>query len=215
MINLEAPETATQAGQQRISSPILLAGGAAAEQLAGELQDRELACRYMYLTLESDTNAGSFSYQQLVPALSQAQQLGLQMVIVADPVALRLSVGIQKQPGAPFQLLNVHQLSVLLANTLAEQAPEQGFACLHSVVITDMLETVLLRRGYACKTDIVDSEALEAAGTELLAAEAVSEVLIVTERGEFWSNKGFAYLVEKLIRLQQDLARHQQGLFDR
>jgi phosphomannomutase len=214
MITLETPTTYPQPTQQIGSSTILVAGLAGAEHLTHALKDQGLDCRYMYLTLESDARAG-FTYQKLTPALSQAQQLGLQMVIIADPQQHRLSVGIRKQSEAPFQLLSVHQLAVVLAYTLAEQAGEQGFACLRSVVITEMLETMLLKKGYACKADILEGETLQTAGEALLAASQASEVLVVTEKGEFWSNKGFTYLVKQLVELQQALVRKEQSLFDK
>lgn len=73
MINFENPDIYPQTIAQAGPATILVASAAGAEQLAHELQDRGLKCRYMYLTLESDTHAGSFTYQQMKPALSQAQ----------------------------------------------------------------------------------------------------------------------------------------------
>lgn len=215
MIESEIAPTYQTSMLENDSSTILITGFAGAAQLATQLQGDGLDCRYMDLPFESDSSSGNFTYQQLAPVLAQAQQLDIQLVIVAQPEEHKLTLGIRKQPNAPFQLLSVHQLAALLADTLSDEAEEQQLVCLRSVVMTNMLDTILHKKGFICKTEVRGAESIADAGLALQAETGAAQVLAVSEKGEFWSNQGIPYLVAQLINLHADLASREQTLYDR
>lgn len=215
MIDSELTQTCLTFTSDISPSTILIAGVGGAEELSQQLQAKGLECCYVYLAPDDDTTGSSFTYQQLAPVLAQAQEEGLQLVIAANPEEHKLSIAIRKHPQGPFQLLSVHQLSVLLADYLSDQSAEEGFACLRSVVMTDMLEKMLLRKNCICLTEVLVTESLPEAAAALLANTGAAEQFAVAERGEFWSNKGFSHLVERLIELHQAQAEQEQSLFNK
>ncbi len=215
MIESELTQTEPTSKQGTAAVTILIAGSPGAELLANELRDKGLACHFMNFSLESDANSCGFTYQQLSPVLAQAQEQALQLVITAQPEEHKLSIGVRKSADAPFQLLSVHQLAAVLADALSDQAAEKDLVCIRSVVMTDMLDSILLRKEYACKAEVLNTENLPEIGAGVLAETGASEVLAVTEKGEFWSNRGLAYLVEQLIRLHEAQAEQDLSLFDK
>lgn len=215
MIDTETTAAQAASTSEQVLTISLIAGGSGAEELANQLQEKGFETRYVHHSLESDESTSGYTYQQLEPVLAQAQQEGLQLVFAVEPDSHRLSVGIRKNPEGPFQLLSVHQLSVLLADHISNELPKGAFTCLRSVVVTDMLEAMLVRKGYSCKTEVMDQNSLSDTKAALETAADENEVLVVTEKGEFWSNRGNLYLVERIIELHQSLAEQGQGLFDR
>lgn len=215
MTDTELTQTYQQTTQEISSSMILITGSTQAEALAEQLQQKGLDCRFMDHTLESSEAKSNFTYKELSPLFAQAAELGVQLVIAALPEENKLSIGVRKNADGPFQLLSVHQLAVVLADIISDQAAENSFVCVKSVILTDMLESMLHKKEHICKAEVNPSANIEEAGLAAMKETEATEALVVTEQGEFWSNNGFPYLVEQLVNLQHALLNTQQTLFDR
>lgn len=208
------PLTQHNSSQTEEASLSMIAGASTAQKLAEDLQDKGLDCNYMHLETEDATGQADLSYKCLKPVLAQAQTMGQQMFIAAHPQENKLSVAIRKTPDGIFQVLSTDQLAVLLVDMITDQASENDFVCIKSVVLPDMLDTLLNKKGFRYKTTLLSSpENIEETVAATASETGVSTVLAITEQGAFYCNRGFAYLLEQLLILQQNMAEAQQSLF--
>ncbi|EMR01961.1 hypothetical protein [Cesiribacter andamanensis] len=214
MTDTTSTTTPTATASPTPTPPCLLAGPSSLQSLAQSVQAQGLDCNYQPLLLEDEAGSTDLTYKRLAPALAEAQAQPYQLFIAAQPHEHKLSAAIRKSADGPFLVLSTHQLSVLLADALTGQEQENSLLVIRSMVLTDMLETLLVKRGFRCKTELLDSDNVQQVLEAATAESGADTVLAITEWGEFYCNKGFAFVVEQLLALQQRLASQQLSLYD-
>jgi phosphomannomutase len=214
MTDTELHMTGNSATSETTAPLSILAGPAGVKKLAESLQEKGLDCTYKQLEVEDDAGTTDLSYKSVAPLMAQAQEQGHQLIVAAQPGEHKVSVAVRKTADGPFQMLSNSQLAVLLVDALTEQKEKGEFACVRSVVSTDMLDSLLNRKGFPCKTRLLAGENLDEVVAATAAETGATTVLAITENGEFWCNRGFAFLLEQLLLLQETVSARPQTLFD-
>lgn len=157
----------------------------------------------------------NFTFRHLQPGMDYAKQHGFDVVLGIDRSLNKISVAVRKSAKENFMFLSVHQLASLLTDHWTNDEDEKGFISLKSIHISDMLDTILHRKGKQGTSEILMPGELTESATALLNSSDVERVVGFTENQEIYdSRQSFDEIVENIVVLEQQLKAENKTLFD-
>jgi phosphomannomutase len=112
--------------------------------------------------LDPDDHQNIFAIPVIAKAVKYAMEHDFHLVIAVDPDNKKLIVAVRENPEGKFQILNVHQLSILLADLMLQQSDNlKDGVFLKTFRITEMFERMVMKNEGKC-INIFPDETVEA-----------------------------------------------------
>jgi phosphoglucomutase len=171
-----------------------------------------------FIQLENDLeDAGSnFAFQHMKPAMDHAKEHDFDLVFGLDSSKSKISLAVKKNVTGEFILLNVHQLSVLLANHRITNLRDTKHTFLKSFNMTEMIDSIVMGAGHSCIRKVMAPDALQEETLKLQQELEAEHITSFSENQEFFdTDKSFEELIQEIIEMEEALRPLEKTCFDK
>lgn len=208
--DMEVTET-----QEKLSVSIVITGKAEVKELQKSLSNKNNTVAFVPIEDDHLNESNSFNFKTMQPAIDYAQQNNYDLVIGADTKSNKISVAVRKTINDPFQLLNSHQLAVLMASWYIKSHQSEDLIFVKSSQITQMLENISWKERIECLDKIVVPGSLPSIINEISEQRGNIRIVGFTENQEIYDNQeDFETLVERIVEMAKSLKDENKTIYD-
>lgn len=194
---------------------VLLTGNESNRKISSNLADEGFVVDFLPMEQPLEDTSANFIFKHFQPGIKYAQKNGHNLILAIDEDTHKIAIAVKNFETGVFQLLNVHQLAAILVYLWQMEFPDDELIFVKSFHITEMVE-ILAAKGDSRYINVVVEPGV--LSTEIAALSEVKRgkhILGFTENQEFFDNKiDFAVIIEKIVKLEEQLSREDKTLFD-
>ncbi|HEX9740872.1 MAG TPA: hypothetical protein VGA29_08855 [Ignavibacteriaceae bacterium] len=171
-----------------------------------------------FIHLDESVNLGNknIAFKEMHPAINLANQQGSDLVIGVDVTSDKLSLAVRKSLKGAFQLLNAHQLAVLLTYIWINDHVGEELILIKSSQISEMVDKMADKERIEYLTRVIESGKLGEVIEEVSTSRKDAVVAGFTENQEFYqAGKDLVCIVKRLVEMEMKLRSENNTLYDK